>query len=96
MQNEQVELSNVNFKHDLHHTEPGYSDRGDGLSFEHFPVILIFLDAQGLTRSVHVKSPHQTQAVLSKLRHGHVFPSWVIIQALQRVHLVLLTHVGKQ
>ena len=49
----------------------------DGLSFEHFSVTFTFLDNQGVTGFVHDKSPHQTQAFLSKLRHGHVFPSWV-------------------
>ena len=96
MQNAQIELSNVNFKHDLHLPDPSNSDREDGLSLEHFPVGLHFFYVQGETGSVHDKSPHQTQAFSSKLRHGHVFPSWVIIQALQRVHLLLLTHFCKQ
>ena len=96
MQNAQTELSNVTFKHNLHLPDPLNSDREDGLSLEHFPVGLHFFYVQGETRSVHDKSPHQTQAFSSKLRHGHVFPSWVIIQALQRVHLLLLMHFYKQ
>ena len=85
----------MNFKHNLHRPEPGYSDRVDGRNFEHFPVGLDFFDVQGETGSVHDKSPHQTQAFSLKLRHGHVFPSLLIIQALQRGHLLLLVQCCK-
>ena len=96
MQNAQTELLNVNFKHNLHLPDPIKLDLEDGLSLEHFPVGLDFFDVKGETGSVHDKSPHQTQAFSLKLGHGHVIPSWVIIHALQRVHLLLLTHFCKQ
>ena len=63
-----VQSLNVNFTHDLHRLELGNSDQGDGLSFEHFPVGLRFFDTQGVTGSVHAKSPHQTQAFLVKIK----------------------------
>ena len=60
VQDAQSESLNVNFKLDLHLLDPGNSDCKDGLSLEHFPVGLHCFDTQGLTGSVHVKSPHQT------------------------------------
>ena len=96
MQNAQTVLLNVNFKHNLHLPDPIKLDLEDGLSLEHFPIGLDFFDVQGETGSVHDKSPHQTQAFSLKLEHGHVIPSWVIIHALHRVHLLLLIHFCKQ
>ena len=62
MQNTQRELLNVNFRYDLNLPEPEKFECEDGLNFEHFPVGLHFLDYHGCTGSVHVNSPHQTQA----------------------------------
>ena len=49
MQNTQIELSNINFKHDLHLPDSSNSKHEDGLSLEHFPVGLHFFDVQGET-----------------------------------------------